>query len=136
MDLIETNNIEIKDPEIRERDLESSRSNYTHHYIAMEDGKEVGLLSVDFGNEWEKHFIIYELFVPPALRKSGYGNGILNAAETLAIDCGYQSTLLVARSMDKKWFKQKKLEAWYRRHGYEISTEHANSPFVKLLSAE
>jgi GNAT superfamily N-acetyltransferase len=133
MELIETVGIEVKDPEIRERD-EKGRGRNTHHYLAMDDGKEVGLLSADFDNEWEsEHFVIYELFVPKALRKGGYANHILQAAEEMAIERGYKKTLLVAKALDKDSFEQGALEAWYRRHGYEISYDFANLPFVKHL---
>jgi hypothetical protein len=62
MELVEVSNEEISDPETRARDATSSRCAYTRHFLAIEAGSEVGLLSVDFLPA-EERFVIYEIFV-------------------------------------------------------------------------
>lgn len=132
MELAEVANEEISDPEIRNRDATSSRCGYTRHFLATEFGSEVGLVSIDILPEKEQ-FVIYELFVPTALRRRGIGARLLAAAEMMARDLGYKSTLLVPKTLDKA-FAQQALEEWYVGKGYMPLENSVNNAFVKQLA--
>jgi GNAT superfamily N-acetyltransferase len=132
MELTEVANEQISDPEIRNRDARSSRNNYTRHFLATESGSEVGLLSIDI-NQKEERLVIYEIFVPTALRRRGIGTRLLAAAEKLALDLGYNSTLLVPKTLDKA-FPQKSIEEWYASEGYTPLENSANFAVVKQFA--
>jgi len=124
-------NEEISDPEIRARDVTSSRCAHTRHFIAIEAGSEVGLLSVDL-LPTDERFVIYEIFVPTALRRRGIGGILLQTAEGMAKDWGYESTLLVPKSLDNA-FEQRTLEEWYARKGYIPIDDAANGAVAKRI---
>lgn len=114
---------DIADVDIRERYLSSTRNCYTQHYIVWEGGQEVGFLSLDLG-PLEGPLVIYELFVPRRLRRSGLGAKLLKAAEQTARELGYEWTLVIPKTMDDA-FPQTDLEEWYRRNNYEAWEDHA-----------
>lgn len=131
MELIEINNQEIANPEIRNRDAMSSRCAYTRHFLAVESGLEVGLLSIDIPPS-EEQLIIYEIFVPTALRRHGIGTRLLAAAEEMTRDLGYETVLLVPKTLDQA-FAQQMLEEWYARKGYAPLQDSANGAIVKRV---
>lgn len=133
MELLEISSEQISDEKIRERWTHAGNGMYTHRFIAMEDGKEVGFLAVDIIPEYE-HFIIYEIYVVKSSRRHGIGVKLLDAAEQMALDNGYAWSLVTARSLTDD-FSQVDLEAWYRRRSYEIlPNAQAVGTFVKKLS--
>jgi len=109
---------QVVDEEIRSWVANDSKTALTRHYLARENGIEVGFLSADVDSECE-YFVIYKLFVPPRLRRQGLGNLILKAAEELGSSLGFRKSLLRAHTLADK-FSQQDLEDWYFRHGYSI----------------
>src|SRR5579872_7415191 len=88
---------QVLDEEIRLWHTKGSRIVFTHHYLARENGTEVGFLSVDIEPEAE-YFVLYKLFVPTHLRKQGIATRILKASEELGRRLGYRKVLLHART--------------------------------------
>jgi len=129
--LSEARNDEIRDSQIRTRDTASSKNVFTRHYLATEGGSEVGFLSIDIIPN-VKHFVIYEIFVPSTLRRRGVGTQLLEAAEKMADGLGYQSTLLVPKTLDQE-FGQRALEDWYSRQGYTPDHNSGVGAFIKRL---
>jgi GNAT superfamily N-acetyltransferase len=131
LELSETYNDEIGDPEIKARDAKSSRNAFTRHYLATERGSEVGFLSIEL-NPDDEHFYIDEIFVPSVLRRHGIGTKLLEAAENIASGFGYQSILLVPTTLDQA-FDQQTLEDWYTRNGYMLDENSGPGAFIKRL---
>ncbi len=132
MELAEVPNVQISDPEIRNRDAKGSRGAYTRHFLATESGSQVGFLSIDILPDKE-HLVIYEIFVPTALRRGGIGAKLLAAAENMARSHGYRSALLIPKTLDEA-FAQQALEEWYASKGYMLLENSANGAFVKQLA--
>lgn len=135
VELLEVTNEQISDPVIRDRDATSSRCAFTRHFLAIESGSEVGLLSIDIFPDFpdEERFVIYELFVPTAQRRRGVGTRLLEAAEEMGRVLGYKSALLVPKTLDKT-FPQRALKKWYARKGYLPLKGAANGAVVKQLA--
>jgi GNAT superfamily N-acetyltransferase len=122
---------QVLDAETRQWEANGSRTEYTHHYVAHDDGVEVGFLSADICPELE-YFVIYTVFVPPRLRRRGIGSQILRAAEALGKKLGYRKVLLNPHSLADE-FLQKELESWYRRSGY-LPLSDSHGIFTKDIS--
>ena len=121
---------EILDEEISVWFKESPSVSIIRHYVARENGAEVGFVSVDIT---PTAFFIYTLCVPKRLRKKGIGSRLLIAAEALALGQGYQEVRLRPQTLDP-CFPQRKLEEWYRRNGYS-STKECKDVFTKRIRA-
>jgi GNAT superfamily N-acetyltransferase len=132
MQLVELTNQEISDPEIQRREATSSRCAHTRHFLAEHAGSEVGFVSIDLLPS-EERFVIYEIFVPSALRRRGIGGLVLEAVEEMARRMGYESTLLVPKSLDEA-FEQRAIEEWYARRGYKPLENAANGSVVKQVA--
>jgi GNAT superfamily N-acetyltransferase len=119
MTLVEVNDEEqIANTQIRLQYTASTAMVYSCRFIATEGGAEVGFLHVEFWPKEElEHCVIYEIFVPPSLRRRGIGTRLLAAAETIARNRGYRSVQLHPRTMDEE-IDQNILEQWYATHGY------------------
>ncbi len=131
MELEQPNPEDIRDEDIRDRYVNSSRNCYTQHYLATQEGQELGFLSLDFPPT-DEPLVIYEIFVPPKSRRMGLGTSLLQAAEEMARRHGYEWSLVIPKTMDEV-FPQDKLEAWYRNKGYEEWEEHAFGGIRKHL---
>lgn len=134
MELYQPQVEEIVDPDIRERYENSSRNCYTQHFVARDEGREVGFLSLDLG-PLDEPFVIYELFVPRHLRRNGFGTKLLAIAEQKASSLGYEWTLIIPRTMDDV-FSQADLESWYTRRRYEKWEEHAFGGIRKRVTPD
>src|ERR1700756_4988523 len=99
MELVRADLRHISDDEIRDRWLKTKPAEFTEAYVAIEGGAEIGFLAIDPIPE-NPHFIVYTLFVPKRLRKHGIGARLLEAAEQIAKDYGYDSELLSPRPLD------------------------------------
>jgi GNAT superfamily N-acetyltransferase len=106
--------------------MNGSRNNFTHHFVAVETGLEVGFLAVDI-NPADVYFVIYGIFVPPALRRQGIATRIIGAAEAMGRQHGYKQALLTPRTLDQS-FAQGHLEDWYSRLGYHPLPNAAFQP--------
>lgn len=131
MDLFQPKSDDIKDLEIRDRYIKSSRNEFTQHYVIKDDGAEVGFLSLDL-NPLDQPLVIYEIFVPRHLRRRGFGTQLLELAERQAHDLGYEWALIIPKSLDDT-FPQSDLELWYQKHGYEEWKEHAGGGIRKRI---
>ena len=109
MQLEQPKSTDILDATIRERYVNSSRNAYTHHYVAKDDGNEIGFLSLDL-SPLDEPLAVYEIFVPRHLRRGGFGTRLLRAAEDFAFEHGYSWILVIPRTMDEA-FPQATLEA-------------------------
>ena len=70
--------------EIRARASASSKARHTRHYVVWQEGLTVAFLSLDLIPNVE-YLVVYELFVPRALRRQGVGSRVLAEVErTLA----------------------------------------------------
>jgi len=109
----------------------------TRHYGCWENEQEVALLSVDVYPREQfpeiDQLIIYELFVPAALRNNGIGTRALRAAEELGRTLGFRKTMLHAKPLLKSR-SQEDMVAWYERRGYRI-VDRSSSKLEKILTS-
>jgi len=120
-----------RDSEIRRRVLESPKSPITTHYVVMRADDEIAFLATDELPELET-FVLYELFVPSGLRRSGVGRLFLKEVERIAMERGFGRIVLTPWPLDGD-FPEELLEAWYRREGYEERVDCLGE-FEKVLS--
>ena len=78
---------ECIDAQIHMRAKESPKAPRTRHYRAIEDGTEIGFLSLDIMSGVD-YLVLYELFVPTALRRQGVGSRLLAEVENIAVGLG------------------------------------------------
>jgi GNAT superfamily N-acetyltransferase len=107
---------DITNPFIRERALTSSKSKHTQHYVAKENGCQLGFLSIDRIPD-ANYLVLYEIFVPKNLRHQGIASRLLLDAERLAKDFGYELIVLNPSPFESD-YPMKKLVSWYKRLGY------------------
>jgi GNAT superfamily N-acetyltransferase len=109
----------IESSELRKRAVESSKSHKTIHYLVLADGVEVAFVSLD---RWpESHIsqmVLYEIYVPRAMRGNGIATAVLDEVEKIAIKEGFKKMHLRPSSLDNET-SQTKLIEWYRRKGYD-----------------
>lgn len=133
MKLVEvTNKEQISNTHIRDWFAASTPMIYSHRFLAIESGAEVGFLHVEFWPVEEDRFVIYELFVPASLRRSGIGTWLLAAAEEMARNLGHKSVKLIPRTMDTT-FDQQRLKEWYASKGYVLLDDDGNGAYVKQV---
>jgi GNAT superfamily N-acetyltransferase len=131
MELSEFSTVDhIRDDKIRQLAVDGSRTAVTRHYLAREDGREVGFLAADVDPD-DSYFVIYTIFVPRSLRRHGIGARLLKAAEDLGKHLGFTQVLLRAKTLNPDYL-QEDLVAWYQRNGYSISPD-SNGALVKNL---
>jgi hypothetical protein len=66
----------------------------TKHFLAIENGVEVGLVSLDIFPPSQQPLVLYALVVPKFLREKGAGSGVLAEVERLAKQWKYLKVLL------------------------------------------
>jgi hypothetical protein len=130
MEFVQKEPEDISNEDIRERYASGKRGRYTEHFVATENGQDVGFLAVDIEPE-TKYLVIYNIFVPISLRRQGIGGRILKAAENMGRDRGYDDVALTPRTLDDR-FPQLELECWYKSEGYQplpgyVFNEHGKS---------
>lgn len=119
------------DPEVRERATTSSKSRCTKHFLIRKDKVEVGFLSIDTIPEVE-YLVVYEIFVPRALRKRGVGSEILREAENIGRQLGYKRVNLTPCPLEFGYSPQE-LIAWYKSRGYRTRRE-CQTELEKLIA--
>lgn len=106
---------------IRSRSTESSKGQLTCHYAYCESGEELALVSLDIYDRRKfpeiDYLVIYELYVPDALRNNGVGSRALQAAERFAQELGFPKTFVRVAPLFKTR-TQEAMMAWYERLGY------------------
>ena len=133
MKLVEvTNHEQISNAHIREQFAASTPNIYSHCFLAIESGAEVGFLDAEFWPVEEERFVIYKIFVPASLRRRGIGTWLLAAAEEKARGLGHRSVLLIPRAMDAT-FDQQRLIEWYASKGYVLLDDDGNGAYVKQV---
>jgi len=108
--------------EVRERAKRNTHE-LTKNYSVRENGAEVAYVALERHDR--RYLILYEMFVPEALRQQGIGSRILAETERLAKAESYPRVLLIAHPLEP--YPQEKLAAWYRRRGFEKATGHWSS---------
>src|SRR5262245_9285037 len=88
-----------RDPEICERLAQSPRGRHTQHYIVTEDEAEVAFLSLDFVPRVD-YLVLYEIYVPERLRRSGIGSRLIVEVENIARSHGYTRVTLSPSPLD------------------------------------
>jgi GNAT superfamily N-acetyltransferase len=92
---------------------------------------ELAFVAIDW---WagEPHAVLYELYVPVAMRGQGVGAAALRAVEELVLNRGRQRLHLIPRPLDYSRTAAD-LEAWYARRGYTKIEYDNNDMFGKDL---
>ena len=105
-----------EDPFLQER-LKRGRLPSTQHFVARVDGAEAGLLIFE---HWPTRSlgVVYEINVLARFRSNGVGNRLLAHAHTLALESGYQTLRLQARSLEQERMNDETLLSWYGRKGF------------------
>lgn len=96
----------------------------------MED-QEVAYVTVDVVKQWP-HLVLYELYVLPACRGTGYGTVILAEVEALAVRLGFREVAIRPEPIDATHTRDE-LVAWYSRNGYAW-TDRSNGFMLKRVS--
>lgn len=102
--------------EIRNRATSSSKTKNTKHYVAKENGNEIGFVSIDVNPNVE-YLVLYEIFVPHSIRKKGYGSMLLAEVETIAKNLKYKKVTVNPVPFEGSYLKSKLIQ-WYKRNGY------------------
>ena len=111
-----TNPEDLVNGEIRNRARSSPKAKNTKHYVAKENGNEIGFVAID-ANPNVEYLVLYELFVPRNLRKRGYGSTLLAAVESMAKNLKYRKVIVNPEPFEQDYPKSQ-LIVWYKRHGY------------------
>lgn len=111
-----TNSEDLVDEEIKNRAISSSKAKYTKHYVAKENGNEIGFISLDVNPNVE-YLVLYEVFVPHNLRKKGYGSRLLAEVESMAKNLKYRKVTVNPEPFERDYPKNNLIE-WYKRNGY------------------
>ena len=113
---------DVKNPEvlvneeIRSRAISSPKAKNTKHYVAKENGNEIGFIAIDVNPNVE-YLVLYEVFVPRKLRKKGYGSTLLAEVESIAKNLKYKKVTVNPEPFERDYPKSQ-LFKWYKRHGY------------------
>lgn len=109
----------FKSSELSKRAVESTKSPKTTHYRVLADGIEVAFASLDRWPEPQfSQMVVYEIFVPQAMRGKGVATAVLSEVEKIAIEEGFQKIHLRPLPLDQQT-SQTKLTDWYRNRGYD-----------------
>jgi GNAT superfamily N-acetyltransferase len=108
---------ECADEEIRARAKVSPKAPRTRHYRAIENGSEIAFLSLDFIPDVD-YLVLYELFVPTALRRQGVGSRLLAEVEKMAAGLAYVQVNLTPWPLDDS-MSEETLVHWYKVRGYD-----------------
>lgn len=98
------------------RAKESPKSPRTRHYRAIENGTEIGFLSLDIIPGVD-YLVLYELFVPTSLRRQGVGSRLLEEVEKMAVGLGYVQVNLTPWPLEDG-ISEEELIRWYKARGY------------------
>jgi GNAT superfamily N-acetyltransferase len=122
---------EVVHSEIRERVVNSSKSDHTIHFLVFEKEQEVAFIAVDTRPN-VPYLVLYELFVPHQLRNRGMGSRVLIEAEVLARNLGYEKVTLNPSPLERDFPRGRLLE-WYKKHGY-IESSMCESELEKSIA--
>lgn len=125
---------DLSSSELAERVTRAPGGTISELFIVRDDDREVAFVIIDWWRK-ESHAVLYELYVPSALRGKGIGTGVLKAVERLVRRRGRSSLRLIPRPIDASGSVEA-LEKWYRDRGYEPIPSDANGAFGKILSDE
>ena len=117
--LEEINNVKLTNPEIKQRQVQSSQTLITHHFVLLEADKDIAFISLDIYSDYD-YLTIYELFVPRSLRHQGYGGKALSVIEEYSHTHGFKMLKLLARPLEGD-YRQEDLFKWYEKHGFHNS---------------
>ena len=95
----------------------STRTKITSHYVLLDKGNQIAFISLDLYPIEEK-LSLYEIFVPTALRHSGYGGKGIKTVEDFALSQGYKKVVVYAMPFEED-YPQEKLNNWYKKHGFQ-----------------
>jgi len=129
--------LEIANPEnittvaIRKRAEASSRSLHTKQYVVVENGLEVGFLSLDIRPKVD-YLVLYELFVPEEYRCRGVASRTLIETEKFAKSLEYKKVTLNPSSLENEYPKSKLIN-WYKKRGY-IERQECPSELEKCIT--
>jgi GNAT superfamily N-acetyltransferase len=116
-----TQNQPFANQELAKHASETSSSKLTIKYRVLEDGCEVGFVTLDRWNDLGI-LTVYDLYVLREGRGCGLGERILLEAERAAQEEGFTRVTLDATPRDPE-FPAERLEAWYRRQGYRTRSD-------------
>ena len=111
---------EIHNSSIRDRALQSKRS-FSIQYIALFDRQEAGFLSFDN----KSHVgigVVYEIYILSEYRRKGIGTKLLELGEELARKYKCKKIVVCPVPFDGT-ITEDILVLWYRKHGYNWSTD-------------
>jgi len=111
-----TNPEDLVNEEIRSRAISSSKAKNTKHYVAKENGCEIGFVAID-ANPKVEYLVLYEVYVLRNLRKRGYGSTLLAEVEGMAKNLKYRKVTVNPEPFEQDYPKSQLIE-WYKRHGY------------------
>jgi len=129
--------IEIATPEsiaslgIRKRAETSSKSLHTKQYVVIENGLEVGFLSLDIRPNAD-YLVLYELFVPKEYRCQGIASRTLNEVEKVAKSLKYKKITLTPSPLGNV-YSRSELISWYKKRGY-IERQECPSELEKYIT--
>ena len=118
-------------PELKELADDASKTDNTHIYRVIDDGREVAFVSLDI---WpgESFTILYKMYVSSTLRGQGIGTRTVASVEAFTTCLGRSSVRLVAHPLDNT-ISEDQLIHWYGRLGYAKDPKSEQGELVKNL---
>ena len=112
---------ELHSVSLRERASMGNKTVFTTHYAAVDGDTEIAFVAID-RIERNSIFCVFELFVEPTKRSSGYGTRIVNLFCHLAEGEKFRSICLVPHPIEVGG-SEELLRLWYGRLGFLQSPE-------------
>lgn len=116
MQLVALDKEHCETPELLQRVTKIVKSKNTSCYVTIRNGQEVAFLALD---RLPQHLVIYELFVPSSLRRSGVGTAVLAEIERIAVEEGFLSIRVTPSPLDEHLTREELIQ-WYSQRGYVI----------------
>jgi GNAT superfamily N-acetyltransferase len=123
----------VESPLLRKRAEESSRTKYTEHYIAYDEGREIGFISLDV-RPGTDYVVLYELIVEPSLRRLGIGTALVAEVEKITRGLGRPRIILMPEPFMLD-IGREALVAWYERLGFRRRQDLPQEMEKYLVSA-
>ncbi len=122
MELVEvTDSIAVRNRELADRVVNSSKSSVTRMFIAKSDDQEIAFVSLDFYSVHPEGPLasLYEIWVRRDLRNQGFGTQVVTESEDVVQREGF--TRLSANPKPIDGGDESRLSGWYERLGFRQS---------------